>query len=500
VNVSTRRFVDHVNIPKRTHIYLKSPESSASTTPNAFKTIHTTAYADFTLPSPADQPNNDTKLDALAAKIASDFYASLEHNYDRTFIGIKSWDTSGYDDHVLYQFGGEFPQPKLSAITSVNGGSARTNIETRYDKWAHTRVQSAPLNFGEEQQLSQDPDLRPLASTQFGQLIEDLEVDGIATFAVWEYDDIDDRSSPNQGHTTTNIELEVWDFFELAMPDATRGQVIFDFESERWYMLKGAPADAAIFTAATTGPWVSASIDTVPVSHEGSPLDVNLPKVGIGTGKPGKDPNLATGDVIVYTFTEGGDAYCVSDYSDDPIGTVKMWIGTTSNIPFGWRDLSWDGLIPVGVDTTQTSDPDISVIGTGNTLGSMSHTHQESGEATGHLVHSGGAGVGLDHNDLVHSADDTNDLNGLTHRDIPHEDSPLTHAVGTGDDSHVPDGTEEIQDHVLTDHLYSHEDNDHNIDDHDMSSAGHTVADHVIEVERHYPSMMPVIFIERFHE
>ena len=109
-----------------------------------------------------------------------------------------------------------------------------------------------------------------------------------------------------------------------------------------------------------------------------------------------------------------------------------------------------------------------------------------------------GGAVGLDHDDQGHTGDETGPLNGLGHPDIPHEDTPLTHATGSGTPNHLSPGTDAITDHVLTDHLFSDTSNDHNVDAHDPRK--HVIDDHIIPVEPHYPDMIPVIFIERFHE
>jgi hypothetical protein len=254
----------------------------------------------------------------------------------------------------------------------------------------------------------------------------------------------------------------------------------------------------------------------VPVSHEGSPLDVNLPKVGIGTGKPGKDPNLATGDVIVYTFTEGGDAYCVSDYSDDPIGTVKMWVGDT-NIPFGWENLNWHGLIPVGVDSSQSSEPDIATVGDADNTGTFGHTHTQDGSSEGNLDHTDDIDPtpGLGHDNMAHTdgiltdpglSHEADGIPGLDHSDSDGNDVQhiLNHTV-TGDandfEPAVSDGDGyETHSESNTGHsdLAAHTIKDHTIDTHLTND--HTIDSHVIPVEPHYPSMMPVIFIVRIHE
>ena len=66
--------------------------------------------------------------------------------------------------------------------------------------------------------------------------------------------------------------------------------------------------------------------------------EVDLPRYGTD-----KDPNVKLGNIFPYqfaSFSRGHDqvpwvaAHC---YLDDKIGTVKMWTGTVSGIPQGWR-------------------------------------------------------------------------------------------------------------------------------------------------------------------
>ena len=48
------------------------------------------------------------------------------------------------------------------------------------------------------------------------------------------------------------------------------------------------------------------------------------------------DPNLVAGDVIAFALAANGTPVCVSSYMDDPIGTVKMFTGTSDQVRPGW--------------------------------------------------------------------------------------------------------------------------------------------------------------------
>jgi hypothetical protein len=108
---------------------------------------------------------------------------------------------------------------------------------------------------------------------------------------------------------------------------------------------------------------------------EGDPPDfveviVYLPRPRDGFA----DPNVRDGDTIGYQIDEDGDAICVTDYLDDPIGTVKMWSGAEEDVRGGWRILAVsEGRFPVGVTT---SDPDIPATAPGTIGGLKKHYHK----------------------------------------------------------------------------------------------------------------------------
>lgn len=74
----------------------------------------------------------------------------------------------------------------------------------------------------------------------------------------------------------------------------------------------------------------------------------------------------------------GGDGfYCGEEVLDDPIGTVKLWIGEAGRIPGGWRE--YDGLqgrFPVGY---LSGDADFGIAGGAG--GTRSHAHGAAGNA-----------------------------------------------------------------------------------------------------------------------
>lgn len=375
VDVNYRRFVDHVFIPDRAVILYSEPAAShldsPTTTNGTIKTIQSTAYAEYTT-NGSGTPDNDAVLDPLASEIASDYYDSLLHTYDRTFAGIKLWDSCGYDDHILYQFGGEYP------VKIDNDDPSEPDGE--YEIWAHTRVQSMPINSETENQLSQDDTIRVLSPQQFGIFSDPLTIgNNPATFDVWKNTSVFNRANGENDVTDPLITVEVYRFHDVPIAAGTDASIYFNYESERWYAdphIGGESGGSGIFQgtvqAGTGGGGASAwtntaggvdGYDTVEVWQNGLDPDpedavtVRLPHVGIDGDRKGPVPNLRAGNILAYTYvTTGGATYavCVSGYLDDALGTIKMWTGTLATIPFGWERFdSLDGKIPVGVDVDE---------------------------------------------------------------------------------------------------------------------------------------------------
>jgi hypothetical protein len=75
---------------------------------------------------------------------------------------------------------------------------------------------------------------------------------------------------------------------------------------------------------------VQACDDSVGSNPSGVDVVVYLPNNASG------DPNVVAGDVIAWTYAANGTPVCVSSYMDDPIGTVKMFTGSSSQVRPGW--------------------------------------------------------------------------------------------------------------------------------------------------------------------
>lgn len=100
--------------------------------------------------------------------------------------------------------------------------------------------------------------------------------------------------------------------------------------------------------------------------------------------KPTGHPNVVDGDLLAYV-TVGGTNWCLTPYLDARIQTIRMWSGTTGDIPDGWQlcDGGYDpqgspvpdlrGRFVVGYDS---GDSDYDAIGKtgGNKTQNLTHT------------------------------------------------------------------------------------------------------------------------------
>jgi hypothetical protein len=84
--------------------------------------------------------------------------------------------------------------------------------------------------------------------------------------------------------------------------------------------------------ATSTAKWVDGSPPSVACTDNetGDPITVLLPRT-----MPG-DPNVRSGATVVYGRANDGSFYCVTDYMDDKIGTLKPNIITNDEFVPGW--------------------------------------------------------------------------------------------------------------------------------------------------------------------
>lgn len=145
----------------------KDPAITTATIPGSRKVIHSTMHADCSVDT--DSPTNTADLDALAQLISDDYYNWLRTRYDITYAGTYPWELNGYDDSVLWEFGRQ-----------IEGGPA-SGI-----RLAQTRVQSQPVDFGFEHQLSQKNTLTLYEPLMLGKPDADIAKGDTGTVSVWE--------------------------------------------------------------------------------------------------------------------------------------------------------------------------------------------------------------------------------------------------------------------------------------------------------------------------
>jgi len=163
--------------------------------------------------------------------------------------------------------------------------------------------------------------------------------------------------------------------------------------------------DASLCTgrlASTPPPAYPTHASLYPVSTAGTVYDgTTLPSI-TGTveffgASACRDLNLAVDDEIAYRMAglELAGLVAIGDYWDDPIGTVKIWIGTESTIPRGWRVYSaLEGKFPRSDDETSPT---------------ASATDQPSASLTTYqLTLQSGTGVQLDYPNGVDVSEETN--------------------------------------------------------------------------------------------
>lgn len=109
------------------------------------KTVHCTNTAQ--MPSSGSVPTNYAELLALAIQYATDYYGWLLYCYDHCWAGLQRWIPTGYDDHVLFEIGVEYPE-EIQAFAQTNEQFPDVWIHERLARRYQTRVQSMPANFG----------------------------------------------------------------------------------------------------------------------------------------------------------------------------------------------------------------------------------------------------------------------------------------------------------------------------------------------------------------
>lgn len=117
-----------------------------ATVASGFKTIYSTALADFSGTASesseeyeSEDPENLDDLEDLAGIIADDYYGFISAPYDINFPGVFKWVPEGFNDWIWYHAGSQ----------------KRDTRDGNGDYEYYTRAVSHPINFGVTSQLSQ---------------------------------------------------------------------------------------------------------------------------------------------------------------------------------------------------------------------------------------------------------------------------------------------------------------------------------------------------------
>jgi hypothetical protein len=121
------------------------------------ETIYTSCHAEFD-ENDDDCPANNAAVQALAKRIATDFYAYQSvTQLDITFAGVQPWALNGYDDYILLDFGTECPpRYEVHSPPPDDDGPVPPEMKVVRERRFTTRVRSMPQDFGSRHQLSED--------------------------------------------------------------------------------------------------------------------------------------------------------------------------------------------------------------------------------------------------------------------------------------------------------------------------------------------------------
>lgn len=107
----------------------------------ATKTFYDTAAADFS--GGGGSPVNYAELDALTARIASDYCQSILYDWEVSLAGVEPWEISGWDDSLWFHTG--FQDPVETTDAGGDGGQYH----------CFTRIATFPVDFGLAELLHQ---------------------------------------------------------------------------------------------------------------------------------------------------------------------------------------------------------------------------------------------------------------------------------------------------------------------------------------------------------
>lgn len=151
--LATFRKWRHYRLLQKGQVYTveKDATTADGTRAGATKVFHSTLHADYS--SDSSPPANSSAINAITEAIRDDYYGWFTRRYDLTFAGAHPWQPCGFDDSIIWDFSRQ-----------LMGGTADGT------RLGQTRVQSMPVDFGFDLQLSQDPEKTLLESPVLGKI------------------------------------------------------------------------------------------------------------------------------------------------------------------------------------------------------------------------------------------------------------------------------------------------------------------------------------------
>lgn len=120
-------------------------------------------------------PVNLSTLRNIATNIQADLIGWWKQGYDATFLGVKRWKQTGFDNYVAISYGRTVPNDVYKLpVDSDRVPKADNKFDLNYRVYT-TRAQSLPTNFGARVNYQQDGTIRFLRGVQWGKLSEDSQ-------------------------------------------------------------------------------------------------------------------------------------------------------------------------------------------------------------------------------------------------------------------------------------------------------------------------------------
>lgn len=164
-------------------VWAVQSSNTGNTVAGTEKVFHSTAKADVS--AGGSTPSNLSNLGSLGSQIATDYLAWLGTDFDVAYHGVCNWLPTGFDDHMLISFGRECVNSLVVTGDNDKDNAIEGVAEAVYDYVKSTRVQSVPVNFGPEHQLSQDSsvdeDYKPYIEFELDEELEKCSPGATAT-------------------------------------------------------------------------------------------------------------------------------------------------------------------------------------------------------------------------------------------------------------------------------------------------------------------------------